>query len=515
MSNLLPFILPLFILLLRLAASWRLNKAGDLISTDQWFHKNVVREIRENQHKIPERIRGYETPILSYPWLFHWVISFFSPGDENRVASYISALIDSLLFVFVLLNMHFVQAENPYPHPSPQLTLFAFGIFLTTPILNRNKLGKFLIRSRAFGMILVTVSMSSFSFFSKTGDPIWLLVSSIFGALVFVASKFGIQAFIGIFFLTGLLLENLMVVAIPLLSFGLSLLFFRLWPLKLLLSQMAHLRLYWTTLLPAWPSVRERGQLRKGLGELFKGNLTSSISIFSNNPLVLLVTQTPLLLYLVFLPYTDPSFYHKYQFLLAWLIACVVLFGATSLGKLKVFGQAERYLEYGIVPYTFLGSLILFEEPSYIRVGLLIFGFIFSLVNYFEVFYRKSRVTESNSGGEEGVKWLKSLPEAKRVLPIPLNWSHYLIHHTDHICLSTGFVGLLQFLERRNLEDEFKKRYSIYPFPKTPLHPLLHQEEIDYVWIKGNSSDYVNEELLKSVFKHGDIEIFEVNKRTS
>ena len=71
------------------------------ISSDTYFHLSMARVIRDNHHHIPKAIPRIILPHrYTYPYLYHWLLSFFSERNRLHFERISSAIVDTLYVLF-------------------------------------------------------------------------------------------------------------------------------------------------------------------------------------------------------------------------------------------------------------------------------------------------------------------------------------------------------------------------------------------------------------------------------
>jgi hypothetical protein len=120
---------------------------------------------------------------------------------------------------------------------------------------------------------------------------------------------------------------------------------------------------------------------------------------------------------ILFLSYSTSSSSPWSGWLLAWLVAPIVPFLIASQRRFLFLGEAERYLEYAVVPAAVITSLVVLQQPVFVGALLL---FVWLGAAAAAIFYQWLRVQWlERSSLAPLVEYLETVPAVERVLPIP------------------------------------------------------------------------------------------------
>ncbi|MEM7125478.1 MAG: hypothetical protein AAF702_04075 [Chloroflexota bacterium] len=459
-----------------------------LPDTDEWFHLVRIRAIRENHYRPATFVAGYDNPIY-YPWFAHWLLAFV-PENLLRIASiYLGSLIELANFtVFQLFALFIVQTVSQ-PLAVESLLWSNLLIFLSSPILTRNASGRFLIRPRPFGISFFILVFIFLCTYSVTGNLVWYAAAVGMAGLIYVTSKFAIQALLGYSIIVGLATGSYLLALFPIVSLVASIVLTGGWSLRVIWGQISHLHLYWTDIYDSYSYVTTKNSWKSIRDAISSFSVKASYKLYDTNSyLILLIGMPFLLLYYQLAYYADallPTSISNY--LQSWLWAGPLLMILTSIGKMKIFGQAERYLDFCFFPYAFMASLYLTVVGfTPLSVLFIIIGFGFTFVNFWVQKYRRDKNREPLTMIEEAFRWLAQVPTKQTILTIPISWAHYGVYFTKHT-----YISLIGLATRGNKQARFRELIGRYPLPVADLESLAERKQIHTIVLsRNNESDF-------------------------
>ena len=162
------------------------------------FYINIIRQTGLRDEIIDRLI--IPSPKLYYPWLSHYILSFFSREFVDKyLEKFVNPFIDSLFTGFIFCVTYFLTN-------SIKQALYVALMYIFTPIFFSVQSTGPRIKSftpRLWGEILVSfISILEFLYLTKHGGIELIVISCFLGSLIFVTSKFSSQAFL--FISTGL-----------------------------------------------------------------------------------------------------------------------------------------------------------------------------------------------------------------------------------------------------------------------------------------------------------------------
>lgn len=313
------------------------------IDRDAYAHMLYTRDIKRNGHTIPDHPQQVETSgTYAYPFLLHWVLSFFPLRWLPAIDRFFSPLID---VVFALLLIALV----PLGVGDPWGVAFGLAVFLFTPQFVRPDLPNAIgLSSRKPGLVLTTAGLLAFTVWLSTESAFALVAALSIGAMVFLLSKFSAQALL--FGCLGLSVVAPVAFAYFAVSAVLAVVVSGGEYLRVARSHLAHLYEY--ALIKQqkifepvrWNILVLLGEIDT-LDDLLRATYNNRIvRPLVNNPYAIALGVTVVAQETTETTLDVPGIYY------VWIGACVAAFVLTSLPYMLFLGKAERYLEYAFVP---------------------------------------------------------------------------------------------------------------------------------------------------------------------
>jgi len=341
---------------------------------DVYAHLLFVQDIKDHGHRIPpEPSSVVISGSYGYPALMHWVLSFVPTRWLDSVDRFFSAILDAMLFVVILVGLLDVA-------PLWAVTV-ALVLFVATSQLMRFDISHGVAMSaRKPGLLLVTIAILFGVQYVEMGAIEHLALSGGFATLVFLTSKFGLQALVAISISEALLVDP---VFLGLLPIGLiaALIVSGGYYGTVLYSHLHHLKEYATKYQYVWPNqstpflsfLRSLPSASSLSDVLSAGFSDRGVWTVVNNPLIPLIVATYGWIYVTGTSPNLPMGFH------AWIAGGFAAFVITSLPHVRFLGEAERYLEYVILPELALvaTSLATFGTEYALLFGLaVVIGFV-------------------------------------------------------------------------------------------------------------------------------------------
>ena len=231
--------------------------------------------------------------------------------------------------------------------------------------------------------------------------------------------------------------------------------------------------------------VREKNRLAdlKSLIHDFRRNFYKAArTLLMNNTYILLLIKHPQLFYVLFLVVANDSTLGKEQnLLLVWTGAGLISFLVTSLKPFLFLGEADRYVEYVLLPqFVFIGiTESLFPFAYYILGYEVILYIAFASIFIHQYSHKAKDLPEFR----EMVSFIRSDDSVQRILPIYLNDAIQLAYESGK-----GFAHFPgNFRDRFFPIAEFLFFYKkVYPFPDEDLHTLMRHYNYDVIYFSDN-----------------------------
>jgi hypothetical protein len=396
---------------------------------DAFAHLLYVLDIKQNHHRLPEQPSAAVTAgKYTYPPFLHWCLSFLPERVLGTVERYFSGAMDILLFTLCLALIPF----DIFTASEASLSLI---FMIATPQLMRFDLSHGIgLSARKPGLLFTTASLLFFLLWLSTGNW-WLCALSILcGTIVYLTSKFSVQAFLftgvslGLFF-------NPTVLGLLVLSFILSTIVSFGYYIRVFIGQIRHLYTYATVtqfqqgLVPSIDdfisnSSRLVSDPIQIVYILYRSN---SVRSFFFNPFIPLTLAAYGVLALGSASVTLPSGFH------VWILAGLGSFALTSLPYLRFLGQPERYLEYIYLPCFVLIIYVLNETGVVFKLLMItaITGGLIINIFFIYKYFSSAMAAESDSDIEELFSYLNEQPQGV-VLCQPTGISRRVAWNTSH-----------------------------------------------------------------------------------
>jgi hypothetical protein len=406
---------------------------------DALFHLFYIDAIRERGseafHTLP-RCTPHSAHI-AYPWGMHWLLARLPRGALMVVEPLWGGIVDCLL----LLVLFAVGARAGLDGP---VLLVAGLLAATSPLLlSARPLRSFEITARGFGELLFAAG-SGAALFAALGSPLWYGAAVLCFAGVALSSKFALQALFLVWVPLGAWLGSWTLALLPFAAvaaaYGLSLGHYH----RVLVSHLRYLHYYaremqWQHGSLASPSARLRG-LGAALGD--PKRLALWAYGVSSGPAATFLVQAPAL-WLVVAAWMvhgappagggDPA---AARFLAPWAVAPVFLMVVISIPGLRFLGEAHRYVNFAVLPFSLLAASALADAPrEWATAGLVT---VLSLHLVMDLAYTAAFIRTKGTAGNDPhwadlVRALNAQAGPRSVLAVPLHLARRIAYETHHL----------------------------------------------------------------------------------
>lgn len=453
--------------------------------TDSYFHFYYINLIKKNKNKLPKtelRVLGGSNQ-CTYPFFYHWVLSFFSKKalsfwDKN--SGFIFDLLTAFIVIFLIQFEKIFTINDAYLFLasyiiSPGLTFSFIGPRPYT--LTPRNFSQFIF---AFGCMCLMLG----SYYLFPVDIIFLIFASVSFAILFLSSQFGTQV---LFFISLLIFFNLKIGGVIILSFILSLLFFRGFIISQIMAQLRHLEWYFKY---NYKFVQHKTNFRSLINILRKLQIRNLFYelVFYNQ------LSTTFLRHFTFWIALALGFHEFYtnnmnnfnvlqKDALFIMFSLMVAFIVTSFGRARVLGDAERYIEFAYPLQMFLFFSII--PKLYIQKAL------FSLIFYNFVWYSYNIYQIKNQNIlKYSYQNLINLLIKKNTILLCLS------NNESYIFLSLIKAKIVGFLVNISMEGKYHKFFKRFFLQ----YPLVNPRFLDKI-----CSDYNVTHILKNKKINHDI----------
>lgn len=438
-------------------------KLGNIPMSDAYGHLIHVNDIRESGHRAsPGLSPGYQATsgTYAYPYLMHWVLSFFSEDHVDLIARNLGLMMDIALWsIFGALGVTGYLTWY-------EMTICLLLLITTPEFVRPDRAQNSGLSARKPGLVLATAALLLFSIYVSEGNVLLLVLALLFGGAVLLTNKFSLQALI--FITAGLALFSSPSWALFTAGcFGTALLLSRGAYLKVLEGHARHLYFYATVLQNVHRKVNDKNilpfRLLTAVRKKFsgKGSTSAILEEVHNNIPLQAALNNPFLIPAVVLIFIGSPVGGLIDGFTLWIAAGTGAFLLTSLPGLRFLGEPERYLEYVFLPSAVVVAKSMANYGSEFRV-LTYTTMVFGALVILAYVYATRKLTGSG-GGDPGFDDVVSFFRDKNpavVVIQPSNKGTELAFKTQHKTLV--FVGSLG--STSETLEEFKKLHPVrYP----------------------------------------------------
>ena len=174
-------------------------------SGDTVIHLIIADGIRRNGHRIPDRFPEFLlSGPHSYPSFFHWLLSFIPKKTLERWERFIGSFLEMVHNVFIFFTCYYLARRQGGVNPM-LVGFMAAIVFALSPLFVDHVGRVFHLSERPFGSFWGTVFVFFALQYVASPDP-WFLVGAIIAiGIIFISSKFTVQAILFISFIFSVL----------------------------------------------------------------------------------------------------------------------------------------------------------------------------------------------------------------------------------------------------------------------------------------------------------------------
>jgi hypothetical protein len=469
--------------------------------TDTYGHYNLVRDIRNNKHSIPFRLKQYSFSTLTYPWLLHFIYSFLSDRNINKFDKYSGFLIDVIQLILLQQLTYYFTDNVAISLLIPLIMIFSPS---WSPLVRGNSFMSFPIRE--FGELLIFSFFTSVIFYKIFNLGLLYVASIIIFGIILLSHRFATQVALFSIILASLIVDTFLFF-IP---FGGFIFAFTISRGKYYSILKGHLGgLYWIKKFQKRHPTFVKGSETIHLFQYF-----FDFKKLKNNRVAKGLFHSPHFLVTILLLTGDYKF-SEYQDLELLLIVLsfsqVFLMFATGIYHRPFFGPPNRYMKFSLFPLLLLLSIFMSNEVPYSYETFLLILFTSIVITLRGI----TRTTKPSFNSEDDrfsfFLKLRELNDAK-CISLPLNFAHELIYKTKLNLLF--YFGVVKIEE----VDEIVKMCSIFPYPD--LTHCLSKYELEYVIIdlekfnffkNNNSQINFNFKNLETCFENKFFKVLKIN----
>jgi hypothetical protein len=468
-----------------------------LIDYDTYFHVFMIDFIRNNgTSNMIEYKRFIKPSGMNYPWMIHWILSLFPKKFDSFLERFFNPFLDAIFVVVLYLVTFYLTSSNEKSLLLCLLYIFTpatFSILGTGPRIKS-------FTPRLFGEIVGSLVFIFEYLYLESGDFLFLGLAIFFASIVFLASKFAVQAIVFINIPLILFNQNYELISIVFIGFMLAIIYSRGKYWDILKQQTFHLVEYFLENLKGKMEVSGRNNFKILFRAIKERNKRKIISfmLFSNSYFILFykIPIVCMALYYIVINGT----YNSNESI--FLFSAIFIFLIVSLKWFLFIGEAERYLNYVL----FFSCLILVDNniDEFILYGLILYGLIYY---YFDFLLIKFTYRKLKTENDIVIDWLNQLEGNLNVGTVPYGLGGWrIVTDTNHNRLY-GMVYVDK--KERDKINEFQVRHPILDINQAEEMFLyynldyliynknyLHKENIKYQVPNGFKKININENLI-------------------
>lgn len=389
-----------------------------------------IEDIREAGHRRPDSPSQVVTSgVYAYPYFLLWVLSFLPVPVLERVERYFSGIADLLLagLLLSLVHLNVLTVQQVLPG----LAVFLFSPqFMRPNFPHANGLS-----GRKPGLFLASASLLALVLATADGEPASFAVAIAVAAAMMLTSKFSLQAWFFVVLGLGALVDPLAFAVVPAaLVLAVAGSWGRYW--HILRGHLSHVHDYATTKQYKRFDHSFPNPVRWALALLRADTQDDRLEIIYETRWLRILVDTPYIPVAVIvyaLAVREGVSLGVPLGIYVWMGALVVCFVLISMPHLLFLGEAERYLEYALLPAVVLIGAGFREFPTTVLVlvaGAAGAGLVVQVVYvwaYRNIFYEPERQKQ----GEEVLDALRDL-ETGVVLVQPAFFARTIAYETPH-----------------------------------------------------------------------------------
>jgi hypothetical protein len=455
------------VLVLRAAYRWvqdreifsrRFALEGD--EGDAMTHLVAVDLVRQNRHRIPGDTAQFLCSTgFDYPALFHKILSYIPRQWLERGEWLISPGFEAVHAALVYLAAWFIFIGSGAGEAARGLALIAASGWALTPLLTRNPRRGSVIGERCFGYIFGHAFLFCLAMLSASGNMLWIIPAAVAFTIGAASSKFALQAmtFVSLAF-AALRLDPLPLVALAISGVA-AIAFTAGYVMRVVSGTVNHSRFYRNFLVRIHDYTRSFStkDLASGVRLLLCGRWREAAASFKRHPIHRLPALVPWLFTFAFFIVLADGASPLTSALVAWTLAALLVTALTATDSLKFLGEAERYMEFALLPLVTLSVMI----PPPVGPTALFVLLAYSLYQLGRVYATPLRISSATPETTELARWFAGRPVAT-IMTVPGRLSYPLVYGTTH-----RFVWCFTNAPRGARLDAWKALFEgggIYPY---------------------------------------------------
>ncbi|QTN38495.1 hypothetical protein HZ996_04815 [Cryomorphaceae bacterium] len=421
---------------------------------------------------------------MGAPRLQYFIVSWLPEKWWAIFGNALNIIYDILSVILIYVIFGDIHAEQWHFSPSFWIAL----VFGSSPILFSITARLTGVKARTLGLLLILMYLSCLKPIVLESNYAFIIPAVVLGVLSISASAFAMQNLVFLSISVSVLLGAPNALLVLLFVFIAAWFDPFLGTKKVLIHKINH---YW------WYAKSYSGTTasdKNRISDFFKlphylvtKPLRFLEIVLKKNSYTVLLISTPWIWFLLW-AYLNGFDLHQTKTDMLWSFAIVastlIIFFLTTLRPFLLFGEAERYFEYGAAYLSSIGvTLIISWGMSEVILAILVLVQA-SIVLVFLIYRLKGVIKKGldplvkNDHLDDCIAFLRNGHKAINVLTIPLKYGYYLGFHT----YDSGIKLYHMFIS--NEIDGFKymrNDLAKYDYPKEDIHELVDQYDLDYM----------------------------------
>lgn len=425
------------VLVLRAAYRWvqdreifsrRFALEGD--EGDAMTHLVAIDLVRRNGHRIPGDTAQFLCSTgFDYPAVFHKILSYIPRQWLERGEWLLSPGFEAVHAVLIYLAAWFVLSHSGADEAARGLALIAASGWALTPLLTRNPRRGSVIGERCFGYIFGHAFLFCLAMLSASSNMLWIIPAALAFTIGAASSKFALQAmtFVALAF-AAIRVDPLPVIALAVSGVA-AIVLSAGYVIRVVSGTVNHSRFYRSFLVHIHDYTRSFStkDLKAGAWLLLRGRWREASASFRRHPIHRLPALVPwLFTFVLFVIFTDADS-PLIAALVAWILAAFLVTALTATDSFKFLGEAERYMEFALLPLVTLSVMI----PPPVGPTALFAVMAYSLYQLGRVYATPLRVSSATPETVDLARWFAGRPAAT-IMTVPGRLCYPLVYGTAH-----------------------------------------------------------------------------------
>jgi len=437
---------------------------------DTYFHLFFIEYIRKyGINRTMKTNRFIKESQLIYPWLSHLILSYISISKENMIKyeKYINPLIDTIYIQIIFLFTY--NLSNSYIFSIKLVMLYLFTPYMFTFQSTGPRI--YSLTTRLHSEILCSLIFVLEYFYFIHNNYIYLIIAILFVPLVFLTSKFSVQALFFISFISFLFNFDYEIILVPIIGTFVFILFLPYQSIKLIRWHYYHMKTFYYSVLRNKSDVSSKNDIYHFIS-LLKSKSYKKLyyySLYSNTYLTVIIKYPIIVLYIILIIFQQNLLdYYDYKYIFS--LSGILIYFIINLKPLLFLGEPERYINhiYFFILLTITEFLTTHNILFYI---LIIYGFIFYILDL----YMFNKINHLNTDADIIINILKKIKPKSNIVCIPqyhiglwrivYETQHNVLHDEQWVKVSDR-LNLKNYFSHDNLLDlkkinEIIKIYNI------------------------------------------------------